>query len=96
MAGFHCLGDASQHAVASAAGFDAAIMGSALKVTRGILLTRQQGERSMAGLDTLQEAVRLLPVDQIRTCLARVNAAGRRKCNTDIMALRIPLLPCMI
>lgn len=70
--GYHWMGDVSQLGAEVCACFGSAIAGGALKVTRGVILTRRGYEERAASLSSLQDAVKLLPSELFRTCLARV------------------------
>ena len=54
--------------------FASAVSSSALRVIRGVVLTRQGLENKARSSSMVQELVKLLPPDLFRTCLARVSA----------------------
>ena len=66
------MGDVSQLGGEVMACFGTAIAAAALKVTRGVIATRRGYEELAASVISLQDAVKLLPSELFRTCLARV------------------------
>ena len=52
-----------------------------MQVTHGVILTRRGYEERGARLSSLQEAVKLLPSELFRTCLARVRTPATHTLN---------------
>lgn len=66
------MGDVSQLGAEVMGCFGAAIAAAALKVTRGVIAARRGFEELAANVVSLQEAIKLLPSELFRTCLAKV------------------------
>ena len=71
------MGDVSQLGAEVMGCFGAAITAAALKVTRGVIAARRGYEELAANVVSLQEAIKLLPSELFRTCLAKVRMVLR-------------------
>ena len=82
------MGDVSQLGAEVMGCFGAAIAAAALKVTRGVIAARRGFEELAANVVSLQEAIKLLPSELFRTCLAKV-------CLVDFISYSACIAPCM-